>query len=54
MTVEKHIGAPAVRRQSLDPLEVLAPEPRVSRRASEHPQGERPQGSFELAWRLAH
>ena len=54
MTDEKHILEAAVRREPLDPLEVLVPEPSAGDQGSEYPDGQRPQGSFEIAWRLAH
>ena len=37
-----------------DPWEVIAGEPPTDKQGRPLPHGLRPEGSFEVAWRLAH
>ena len=54
MTDEQRIPETFVDREPQDPLGVFAAEPPVDDRRRVNPHNQRPQGSFEMAWRLAH
>jgi hypothetical protein len=52
--IERHIIPLLGTRLVRDPLGVLAAESPVDEQGRAHPHSRRPQGSFEVAWRLAH
>ena len=54
MNDDKHIPEDATNREPLDPLEVLGAKPPANHQRNSEPQERRPQGSFEIAWRLGH
>jgi hypothetical protein len=54
MTDEQHIPEAFADLEPQDPLGVFATEPPVDEQGRANPRSQRLQGSFEVAWRLAH